>query len=84
MKRHVMMRSVMVGAGLVLILGAQGCASKKWVRGQLAPVEQRVNNLEGQASSLDGRLTALDGKVTSRAAVVDGQQQAKSMEQPDH
>ncbi len=51
----------MVCAGLVLLVAFQGCASKKWVRQELAPVGGRVTKVESRVGTLDGQVAKLNG-----------------------
>ncbi len=50
---------------LVLLVGIQGCASKKWVRQELAPVQERVTAVEGRVGALDGQVTKLNGQTAN-------------------
>ena len=43
--RHVLW---MVALPITLVLATTGCASKKYVRNQVAPVDARVNQLQAQ------------------------------------
>lgn len=52
-------------AGLVVLVGVQGCASKKWVRQELAPVEGRVTNVESRVGALDGQVAKLNGQTAN-------------------
>ncbi len=73
--RTTVLRVWMVCAGLVLLVAVQGCASKKWVRQELAPVEGRVTTVESRVGTLDGRVAKLDGqtaKLGSRLNAVSG------------
>ena len=45
--RHV---SWMVALPITLVLATTGCASKKYVRSQVAPVDARVNQLQAQTN----------------------------------
>ncbi len=47
-------------AGLVLLVGVQGCTSKR-VRQELAWVEGRVTKVESRVGTLDGQVAKLNG-----------------------
>ncbi len=63
--RAAVTRAGIVCAGLVLLAGVQGCASKKWVRQELAPVEGRVTKVESRVGTLDGRVADLNGQTAN-------------------
>ena len=52
-------------AGLVVLVGIQGCASKEWVRKELATVKGRVTNQENLLNAVSGQLDRTGSQVTA-------------------
>lgn len=66
---------------LILLAGAglSGCASKKYVREQIAPVSDRVGALETQLQATDG--TAKQALAEAQAAAGQAQQHGQRLDQ---
>ncbi|HET9511001.1 MAG TPA: hypothetical protein VFO80_07590 [Sphingomonas sp.] len=60
-------------------LGLGGCATKKFVREQIAPVSQRVDTLETRLQETDG--VAKSALAEARAAGQQGQNNAQRLDQ---
>lgn len=68
-----------VVAVLLLGPGLAGCATKKYVREQIAPVSERVGTLETQLQATDG--TAKQALTEAQAAAGQVQQQGQRIDQ---
>lgn len=55
----------------MLALGSAGCASKKFVRGKVAPLDDRVTGVEGKTAANSGRIDGLDEKLDKDVSRVD-------------
>lgn len=54
-----------------LALGTVGCASKKFVRAKVAPLDDRVAGVEGKSGENSGRLDSLEGELERDISRVD-------------
>jgi outer membrane protein OmpA-like peptidoglycan-associated protein len=79
--------SAAVGAAMLVIFSTTGCATKKYVRQTVSPVENRVSGVEktassqaGQIGQLENGLSRTDERVTDvdRKAAAAGQEAAKA------
>lgn len=51
--------------GMLILLGAQGCvATRNWVAEQIAPLTERVTEVEGRVANVDGRVNEMGGKLS--------------------
>ncbi len=58
-------------AGLVVLVGIQGCASKEWVSQELAPVKGQVANQGNLLNAVSGRLDQTGSQVAAVKQRVD-------------
>jgi outer membrane murein-binding lipoprotein Lpp len=68
-------KSVLAVATLAGALGLSGCATKSYVREQVAPVSQRVDSLEAKLQETDGtaKSALAEAQAASGAAQNNGQ-----------
>lgn len=65
------MKTLGLGTICVGLVFATGCASKKYVRGTMAPVETRVGNLETKTEANAGEIAALDERIETDVSRLD-------------
>lgn len=54
-------RAILItGGSLLLILAATGCATRKWVRNRVDPLDTRVTKTEAQTGALDKKIDTVD------------------------
>ena len=58
-----MKRSMILSAAAISLLVASGCASKKYVRETVAPVQQRVDELDTKTTENRDEIAKLDERV---------------------
>lgn len=71
-----MLRSIVLGAAVLSLVAGSGCASKKYVRESVAPVQQRVNELETKTTTTDAELAKLDERVDKDISRLDERTQS--------
>jgi len=73
-------RVAMLGATFLLVLGATGCATKKWVRTKVVqPLEAKIHGVDQKTAELDTRVTGLDHKTEQ--GISDAQSKADAANQ---
>lgn len=72
-------KSVLVAVTLAGTLGLGGCATKSYVREQIAPVSQRVDSLEAKLQETDG--TAKSALAEAQAASGQAQNNGQRLDQ---
>ncbi len=71
-----MLRTVLLSATAVSLLVGYGCASKKYVRESVAPVQQRVNELDTKTAENKDEIAKLDERVDKDISRLDERTQS--------
>ena len=71
-----MLRSIVFGAAALSLVVGTGCASKKYVRESVAPVQQRVNELDEKSTENREEIAKLDERVDKDISRLDERTQS--------
>ena len=61
-----MRRSILLVLSVLLVVSSFACASKDYVRTQIAPVNQKVMNVERRVGDLEQKVDALERETRKR------------------
>ena len=67
-----MVKTMVLGIGLVSLMIFQGCATKNYVDERINPLNKSIQNLEQQVSKLDGDIKGLDEKTSKTDTRLNG------------
>ena len=71
-----MLRTIVFSAAALSLIVGSGCASKKYVRESVAPVQQRVNELDTKTDQTNTELAELDDRVDRDVSRLDERTQS--------
>ncbi len=71
-----MIRTIVFGAAAISLIAGSGCASKRYVRDTVAPVQQQVDELETKATETGEELAKLDERVDRDVSRLDERTQS--------